>query len=90
MTRRPGDLRLELMGDLLRNPASDLPSIRGRIAVSDPQVLRVTLRRMNEAGFVHAMQGGRFMLSAKGRAYIEQVLAWVGSPKGQGRVGREA
>jgi hypothetical protein len=77
MTRLPGELRLEILGDLLRNPASDLQGLSERISVTDTHVLRVTLGRLVRRGWVHKMSQGRFILSATGRAYIGQVRGWL-------------
>lgn len=79
MSRLPGDLRLEILGDLLRNPGTDIAGLGQRVEVTDPQVLRITLRRLAGRGWVHAMSQGRFMLSAAGRAYVGQVRTWLGT-----------
>lgn len=79
MTRAyaPGELKLALLGDLSRNPATTATAAAERLDVYDPHTIRVTLGRMSEAKLVRKLSAGGWMLTAAGRDYIKQVKRWL-------------
>lgn len=79
MTRSyaPGELRIAVLGDLLRNPATDAAASAKRLDVSDPHTVRVTLARMVNQGWVRRLSSGGWMLTGSGLRYIGQVRGWL-------------
>lgn len=81
MTRsRPGELRLAILGDLLRHPATEAVPLARRLEVKDPQTVRVTLARMCNQGWVRRLSGPRWMLTPLGVRYVEEVRGWLEVP----------
>ena len=79
MTRTylPGELRIAVLGDLLRVPGTKAPDMARRLDVRDPQTLRVTLGRMADAGWVRRLSAGGWMLTQQGRDYVGKVRGWL-------------
>lgn len=73
----PGHLRLALMGDILRNPGTELHPIVTRLEVEDPNTIRVTLGRLCDRGLVRELAHGGFMLTRNGLEHLAQVRRWV-------------
>lgn len=61
----PGELRLAIMGDLLRNPAAAGPDVAARLSIGS-DVVRVTLSRLESQGLVRELAAGGFMLTRAG------------------------
>lgn len=73
---RPGELRLVVLGDVLREPMSRPPAIARRLGVSNPDTVRVTLERMEQRGWVRQHREG-FMLTRTGSDYLATVREWI-------------
>lgn len=78
MTRSflPGELRLAILGDLMRNPLSRSAGISKRLDVADPNTVRITLQRLAAKGWARLHEHG-WMVTADGRAYLAQVREWI-------------
>lgn len=74
---RPGELRLAVLGDLLRNPGCNVSPMAQRLGVKDPNAVRVTLGRMADAGWVRRLSAGGWMLTPQGRGYVREVRGWL-------------
>jgi predicted transcriptional regulator len=73
----PGEMRIAVLGDLLRHPMTQAGEMRARLDVGDIAVLRLTLRRMiDDKGWVRR-DGDRYMLTEQGRTYIHKVREWL-------------
>lgn len=78
MTRSylPGELRLAVLGDLLRNPLSKSSPIAKRLEVADQNTVRITLGRLADKGWARKHEHG-WLVTADGRAYLSQVRGWI-------------
>lgn len=72
-----GELRIAVLGDLLRHPATTYQEMAARLD-TDPSVCRVTLSRMLEKGWVRRMDN-RYVCGRAGIEYLAQVRRWIAS-----------
>lgn len=70
-----GELRIAVLGDLLRNPASTYQEMSERLG-TERDVCRITLGRMVERGWVRRV-GDRYVCGRAGIEYLAQVRRWV-------------
>lgn len=75
-TSQPGELRLRVMGDLLRHPMTTVRSVAERLSIDDRNICRITLNRMVERGWVRR-KDDRVMLTRQGIEYLAQVRYWI-------------
>lgn len=75
-----GELTLALMGDLLRHPATSTTDVQGRLEITDPSIVRITLKRLETRGLVRQIQNGspaRYMLTRAGIDHLSRVRSFI-------------
>lgn len=75
-----GELTLAILGDLLRHPATKTSDAQTRLEITDPSVVRVTLKRLENRGLVRQVQNGspaRYMLTRAGIEHLSRVRSFI-------------